>query len=355
VVPDVVVGHSQGEIAAACVSGALSVTDALTVVTARSRLLARIAGDAGMLSVRAGADDIAPLLGEGSDVSLAAVNGPTSTVLSGSTAALQGAVDWCEAKGVRTRWVPVDYAAHSAQVEQIRTELGTELAGIAPRPATTLFRSTAVGGFLDGTALDADYWFRNLRDPVRFSDAIEDLAGQGYGCFVEVSPHPVLTMGMIDSLDGTGSAVAGTLRRDDGGMDRFLRSAGEIWTSGASVRWPAAIETQSKSRPPARIELPTYAFAHSDYWATPPARSAAVEHEPAPSEDWRYRIHWKPIEWEPGPGRGEHRLVVVPEEGDQEWIDSVLEVLRNDGPVTVITVGVGDGRGDVAAAVVGAL
>ncbi|WP_461003883.1 acyltransferase domain-containing protein, partial [Streptomonospora sediminis] len=401
VVPDVVVGHSQGEIAAACVSGALSLEDALRISVTRSQLLVGLTGG-GMLSVQASPDDIAPLLGEGSDVSLAAVNGPTSTVLSGSVPALDNVAAWCADRDIRAKRVPVDYASHSPEVEQIRDELGTLLAGIAPKAGHAAFHSTVTGERTDGTALGAEYWFRNLREPVRYADAVRDLAEQGYRCFIECSPHPVLTAGTEDSLPEeavtkAGAVVAGSLRRDDGGMDRFLRSVGEVWVRGIDVRWDTAF-TGLDAR---RVELPTYAFDHRKYWPKQDPTTAAGEEmtgdfwsavengdvsglaeligmADAPdalkpvvprlsewwqarrdsriTDQWRYRVDWKPIEWGPPPaGSAGPWLVVVPEDGDQEWINSVLDLLRTYGEVHTITVGVGDGRGDVAAAVVGAL
>ena len=326
--PDVVLGHSQGEVAAACVAGILTLEEALTVAVTRSRLLTRLAGSGGMLSVQAGLADLEPLL-EG--VNVAAVNGPTSTVLSGTVAELEAAAARCEEAGLRARMVPVDYASHSPQVAPIRDELVAALSGLAPRAGDITFHSTVTGGALDGTRLDAEYWFRNMREPVRFGDGVADLAGQGFGCFVEVSAHPVLTMAVSDTPAAKDAVIAGTLRRDDGGRDRFLRSAAELWVRGVGVRWAAAFGGAR------RVPLPTYAFEHRDYWAEP-VRTVAEAAGPA-AGDWRYRVNWKTVEPEPAPGGPVTRWAVVPPNGDRAWIDAVLDALRADGDVVEIEVG----------------
>ncbi|WP_344432401.1 acyltransferase domain-containing protein, partial [Amycolatopsis minnesotensis] len=224
VTPDVVVGHSQGEVAAACVAGILTLEEALRIVVTRSRLITRLAGAGGMVWVAAPAADLEPLTADG--ISIAAVNGPASVVLSGETERLDKAEAWCGERGWRTRRVPVDYASHSSQVDSLEADLKDALTGLAPRSGTITFHSTVDGAVLDGTKLDETYWFRNLREQVKFSSTIETLASQGLGTFVEISPHPVLTIDIATHTENTtGATVVPTLRRDDGDWDRFLLSA----------------------------------------------------------------------------------------------------------------------------------
>ncbi|OLR93775.1 hypothetical protein BJP25_16155 [Actinokineospora bangkokensis] len=334
--PDVVVGHSQGEVAAACVAGILSLEEALRVVVTRSRLLTRLAGSGGMLSVQAPVAALAPVLGE---VSVAAVNGPGATILSGATGPLTAAAAWCEGEGLRARWVPVDYASHSPQVEQVRDDLVAALAGLTPKSGDVTFRSTVTGGVLDGERLDADYWYRNLREPVGFGGAVADLVAEGHDCFVEVSPHPVLTMAITGTAEQ--AVVGDTLRRDDGGVDRFLRSAAALWVRGVEVDWSAAFPTGR------RVPLPTYAFDHRDYWAVP-----VRAHHATPGADWRYRVGWKPVEVEPAPSTPAHRCVVVPEDADS-WALDVVAALRADGEITEVRVGPATDRVSLAAALPG--
>ncbi|MER5301731.1 SDR family NAD(P)-dependent oxidoreductase [Streptomyces lasiicapitis] len=271
--PAAVVGHSQGEIAAACVAGALSLDDGARVVALRSRLVGEcLAGAGGMVSVTAPVAEVrARLEGFGGTLALAAVNGPSSVVLSGDPDALDELTADCERDGVRTRRIAVDYASHSPQVELLRADLLTTLAGIRPRAGELPLYSTVTGGIVAGEELTADYWYRNLRRTVRLSDAVERLAATGHGTFVECSPHPVLSLGLTETLGGLGrdGLVTGTLHRDDGGLDRFLRSLGELYAGGLCPDWEKVFAGTGARRVP----LPTYAFERQRYWlgATAPA------------------------------------------------------------------------------------
>ncbi|MBU5944454.1 SDR family NAD(P)-dependent oxidoreductase [Streptomyces sp. PAM3C] len=270
--PEAVVGHSQGEIAAACVAGALSVEDAAKVVALRSKAILALSGRGGMVSVALPAEEVAERLTDG--LSIATVNGPSSVVVSGDVAGLDALLAACEKDDVRARKVPVDYASHSAHVEAIRDELGRVLAGLEPRPAKVPFFSTVTADWLDTTTLDAEYWYTNLRRTVRFEEAVRSLAAQGFGCFVEASPHPVLTIGVEQTLDSAGAeaVVTGTLRRTDGGLARFRRSAAEAFTAGVAVSWEAAFPGTGGRF----VDLPTYAFQRQRYWMDAPAETTAA-------------------------------------------------------------------------------
>ncbi|MGW3297782.1 acyltransferase domain-containing protein, partial [Streptomyces xiamenensis] len=260
VTPSAVIGHSQGEIAAACVAGGLSLPDAVRVVVERSRLLVALSGTGGMASALRPADEVRELIApwEG-QVSIAAVNGPSSVVVSGETTALNAFLQRCEESGVRARRIPVDYASHSPQVDVVRDELLAALRDIEPLDAPVPFYSTMEGRWTDTTELGPDYWFRNLREPVGLADAVDTLTEEGFGAFVEVSPHPVLTTAVEETVDGR-AVVVGTLRRDEGGLRRFLTSAGEVWAGGVEVDWESLV-TGGR-----RVPLPTYPFQHQRYW-----------------------------------------------------------------------------------------
>ncbi|MEV0775478.1 type I polyketide synthase [Streptomyces sp. NPDC050428] len=260
--PDAVVGHSQGEIAAAVVSGALTLEDGARVVALRSQAIARtLAGAGGMMSVRLPVAELEPRLRPG--VSIAAVNGPGSVAVSGDPAGLDALYEELTADDVRVRRIAVDYASHSPQVELLRDELLDVLAPVAPRTAEIPFYSTVTAGWLDTTAMDAGYWYRNLRRRVLFADAVEALGADGFRTFVESSAHPVLIPGISDSLDAgeRDGTVSGTLRRDEGGLDRFLRSAGDLWAAGVDIDWTTAFPGDVR-----RVDLPTYAFDRQRYW-----------------------------------------------------------------------------------------
>ncbi|MFF4986716.1 type I polyketide synthase [Streptosporangium saharense] len=264
--PDAVVGHSQGEIAAAVVAGGLSLRDAARVVALRSQAITALSGDGGMASVSLPAAEAeARLAAWGGRLSVGVVNGPSSVVVSGEVEPLVELLAQLDAEGVRNRRVPVDYASHSAQVESIHDDLVKALSPIVPRTGTVPMLSTATGGWIDTSGLDAEYWYTNLRHTVRFEEATRALAGEGHTVFIEVSPHPVLTASVhetLDADDGPPTLVTGTLRRDQGGFDRFLTSLAEAFVRGVPVDWTVALSGAGSRR----VELPTYAFQRSRYW-----------------------------------------------------------------------------------------
>ncbi|WP_049578384.1 type I polyketide synthase, partial [Streptomyces sp. SBT349] len=268
--PDVVVGHSQGEIAAAHIAGGLSLEDAARVVALRSRTLVELSGQGAMASIALGRPTAEVLIGPWQgQVSIAAVNGPASTLVSGEPGAMDEVMGHCEKEGIWARRIPVDYASHGVQVERIRDRLVAELAGISPRTGAATFYSTVTGTPLDTATLDADYWYRNLRETVSFAPVITTLAGQGDALFIEVTPHSVLTAAIQDCAEASsesrvrgGAAVVGTLRRDDGGPDRFLASLAEAYAHDAPVDW----STVFAGAAPRRLPLPTYAFQRQRYW-----------------------------------------------------------------------------------------
>ncbi|GAA2807771.1 hypothetical protein GCM10010452_40540 [Crossiella cryophila] len=266
--PAVVVGHSQGEIVAAHIAGALTLTEAARVVCLRSRLIAdKLAGLGGMVSVSLPAAEVDTLLtGLGSGLSVAAVNGPESVVVSGAVPGLDELLAHCDRAGVQARRIEVDYASHSAQVDLLATDLRAALADLKPGATTIPFYSTVSGGYLPGTALDGEYWLRNLREPVRLDHAVRGLAEQGFDTFVEVSSHPVITPGVADLLAelGVPATTTGTLRRQAGGPEQFLRALGTAFTGGASVDFSPLWTDRS----PVFVDLPTYPFQRERYWLT---------------------------------------------------------------------------------------
>ncbi|AXX30575.1 SDR family NAD(P)-dependent oxidoreductase [Actinosynnema pretiosum subsp. pretiosum] len=263
--PDAVLGHSQGEIAAACVAGALTLEDAALVVALRSRAVAEhLSGRGAMLSVALPPHEVGSF-----GLAVAAVNGPESVVLSGPVADVEAALAALTASGVRARRVPVDYASHSPGVEVLREVLATALAPVRPRRARVPFLSSTTGAWLEGPELDAGYWFANLRGAVGFHAATTTLLDAGHRAFVEVSAHPVLTGAVQDSADGR-AVVTGTLRRDQGGLHRFRLSAAELHARGVPVDWNAGSGDRWR-----RVDLPTTPFHRQRCW--PDARRAATD------------------------------------------------------------------------------
>ncbi|NUP51182.1 MAG: acyltransferase domain-containing protein, partial [Catenulispora sp.] len=276
VTPDAVVGHSQGEIAAAVVSGILSLEDGARVVALRSQALKPLAGKGGMLSLALPVAAVHERIAEfGDRVSVAAINGASATVVSGEPEALQEIKAAAEAEEIRARIIPVDYASHCAQIDALETEIKRVLAAVTPTATQIPMISAMSGEWLTGPEADADYWYASLRSPVEFDRAVRVLADSGHQVFVEVSPHPVLTGGIAATFEELGAVtpvVTGTLRRDEGGPARLITSLAEVHAYGVPVDWTTLLA------PGTRTALPTYAFQHQRYWAEamPGARSAAA-------------------------------------------------------------------------------
>ncbi|MER7173081.1 type I polyketide synthase [Streptomyces mesophilus] len=285
VVPDAVVGHSQGEIAAACVAGALSLEDAARVVALRSQALAPLVGQGGMSAVGASQQWVEErLVRWAGRLSVAVANGPASVVISGDPGALDEFEAAAHGEGIRARRLKVDYASHSHHVERVRDQVLRAAEGIAPRPAEVEFHSTVTTGLLDGRALDASYWYSNLRSTVRFGEVIEHLMRERGGVYVEVSPHPILQIGMEEAADALTAppadaltappadaptappAVVSTLNRQDGGLATVLRSLGSLHVRGVPVDWAAANAAMAGNPAPRRIALPTYPFQRQRHW-----------------------------------------------------------------------------------------
>ncbi|MER7419612.1 type I polyketide synthase, partial [Micromonospora peucetia] len=285
--PSAVVGHSQGEIAAACVAGALTLDDAAAVVALRSRVIAGMAGGGGMVSVATTADEATATIARWDGrVALAAVNGPTSVVVSGDVAVLDELVAHYESREIRVRRVPVDYASHSVHVEPLRGQLLELLGGLRPRTSEVRLWSTVVGGWLDTAGLDAEYWYRNLRQTVRFDEAVRSVVAAGYSTIVEVSAHPVLTMAVQESVEVAAAdpgavTVTGSLRRGEGDLGRFHRALAEVYAGGTPVDWRPAFA----GRPGRLVDLPTYPFQRQHYWPQPSATPGPVGPAAGPVAD----------------------------------------------------------------------
>ncbi|MCP9209733.1 SDR family NAD(P)-dependent oxidoreductase [Streptomyces sp. NEAU-Y11] len=374
--PSAVVGHSQGEFAAAVAAEALSLAEGARVVSLRSRVLRRMATQGGMGWVNRSADEVRERLADHPGLGVAAVNGPMSTVVSGVTAELDHLLSVWESEGARVRRVPINYGSHSAVVEVIRAELADTLGVVECSPGTVPFYSTVTGSLLDGRKLDADYWYRNLREMVRFAEVVDQLLGDGHRSFHEVGAHPVLVHSIQELAEATGASVTtvGTLRRGHGGAREFLRNAAEAFVGGVDVRWSGLFPS---GRQPVR--LPTYAFQRTHYWIeTPPGRSSrgtevdsrfwkmvdqgdldGLTTALALSDDagrsslgtvlpalsswrersrqqatlagWQYRVAWRPTEGSDRPLSGRWLVVVPADIAEPTWLEQVIAALSARG------------------------
>ncbi|MFD5922691.1 type I polyketide synthase, partial [Kitasatospora sp. NPDC127035] len=395
--PDAVVGHSQGEVAAAYVAGGLTLEDGARIVALRAKLLARISHKGGMVSVSRPLAEVEQRIAAWPGrLSIGVVNGPQATVVSGDLDALAELTEAFTADGATVRPVNIDYASHSVQTEALREELLALLADVRPRAGTVPLLSTVTGDWQDTAGLDAGYWYRNLRHTVRFEQATRRLAESGHTVFVEVSPHPVLTGAIEDTLDAAGVAdavVTGSLRRGRGNRDRWLSSVAELYVRGVAVDWATAFAGAR----PAHADLPGYPFQRQRYWLdasrSPEHLSAAGAGAPGSgaagdslfwelvagrdagrlgeaigvdgdrlvpvlpalaswwdrrraataADGWRHRLTWRPVTVPAGRagGRSDGRwLVVVPEEAvGHTWAEGLGEALAAAGGSVELLVG----------------
>ncbi|MGA8117794.1 MAG: type I polyketide synthase, partial [Actinocatenispora sp.] len=263
--PDVVVGHSMGEVAAACASGALSRRDAGAVICRRSSLLRGVAGRGAMLNVELSVEDAErELAGHENKVSVAVSNSPTSTVLSGDPAVLEGIAATLDGRGVFTRMVKVDVASHSPQMDPLREDLLTALKDLDPTDGDIPLFSTVDQEARQGAELDGTYWVRNLREPVRFGAVVDELARAQDTVFVEVSPHPILLAAIKEclSIARVDGAAVFSLRRGEPELATMLDAVGTLHRTGFPVPWR---ELFGEPRPQ-HVTLPGYPWQRQRFW-----------------------------------------------------------------------------------------
>lgn len=270
--PDAVIGHSQGEIAAAHVAGAITLDEAALIIVTRGRLIhEHLAGRGAMAAVALSPAEASRL----NDLTIAAVNGPRSIVVAGDEGSIDKALGFCSDAGIRATRIAVDYASHSPHVDSLLRPLTTALAGIHPSATAVGFYSTVTGSLLDPTRLDARYWYRNLRETVRFEEATRALWADGHTVLIECSPHPMLTASIEDTVatlrQPRAPTIVGSLRRGHRDGGELLAAAARLEAGGTPVDWAVLLPDRQGSP----VQLPTYAFQRRRYWAAtaPPATS----------------------------------------------------------------------------------
>ncbi|MGW6241677.1 SDR family NAD(P)-dependent oxidoreductase [Streptomyces sp. NPDC055094] len=284
--PSAVVGHSQGEVVAAVVSGALSLEQGAQIVAQRSGAVLACAGQGGMALIERPVAEVEESLAPyGEALSVAAVNTAGSTIISGQADAIARIVTELQDQGVYARKINVDYASHNAQMDPLLPDLASGFEGIVPRRADIPFYSTVTGQVTEGPELDGGYWCRNLREPVRFDRALTRLLDDGHTVFVEISAHPVLSMPLTDGSAERGGVVVGSLARDHGTAAQLLRNLGLLHVQGHGIDWDRALGLEAGEG--SVLNLPTYAFQREHYWlpvpkATGDAGSLGLETSPHP-------------------------------------------------------------------------
>jgi acyl transferase domain-containing protein/NADPH:quinone reductase-like Zn-dependent oxidoreductase/acyl carrier protein len=307
--PDAVIGHSMGESAAAYISGALSLPDAAAVICRRSRLAKRLSGRGTMAWVALPADEAAASLAGFEDkVAVAAINSPTSTLLSGDGDALARVLAALDARGVDNRRVNVDFASHCPHMDALRDDLLTELSHLTPRAGRIPLHSTLLNEVIDGSGMDADYWVRNIRQPVDFVGAVRGQLDLGDTVFIEVSPHPLLVAGIRETgrlHTGADITAVGSLRRHTGERACLLTSAATLYTVGAPLDFDRLAEGGR------HVPLPSYPWQRTRYWinrAHAPAASAAASSSVAPTAEEPAKQHRHPLLGRPRPAEGTSRV-----------------------------------------------
>ncbi|MEV0525927.1 beta-ketoacyl synthase N-terminal-like domain-containing protein [Streptomyces sp. NPDC050439] len=265
VVPEAVVGHSMGEVAAAWAAGALTLAQATEILCLRSRLLDTVVGTGGSIAVGLPRHELAPYLALYEDqLSIATINGPRTTVVAGDDGALDELAAELSDANIFVRRIKVPVAPHSPLVEPLRERLVTGLAALVPAEARIPIYSAVAGGEVDGSSLTAEYWGRNLRDTVLFQDAVSAVEDPEDRVFVEISPHPVLVSGAEESLTAAGvqaPVVLPSLVRDENEVGALLKSLGALHAQGVPVDWAAF------AGPGRRIvELPAYPWQRKEHW-----------------------------------------------------------------------------------------
>jgi acyl transferase domain-containing protein/NAD(P)-dependent dehydrogenase (short-subunit alcohol dehydrogenase family)/acyl carrier protein len=267
--PAAIVGHSVGETTAAHISGVLSFEDAISVSYHRGRIQSQTAGMGAMLAVGLPEAEVADLVAAaGGTVSVAAVNSPNSVTLAGDEDGLASIAEWVEGDGAFNRFLTVEVPYHSHYMDDLKAELRTSLAHLDPSPPSIPLYSTVSGGPVDGSygagrAYDAEYWCDNVREAVRFADAMAAIIDDEHTLFLEVGPHPVLGTSILECATEAGVRVrsAASLRRRDPEQATMARALGELYCAGMKVDWAANRVGSGRFVP-----LPGYRWQREQYW-----------------------------------------------------------------------------------------
>ncbi|MDC0773158.1 type I polyketide synthase [Streptomyces sp. HD] len=338
--PDAVVGHSQGEVAAACVAGALSLNDAAAVVALRSQALTELSGTGTMAVVALPHTEVeARLADHDGRIGVAAVNSGRSTVVAGAVDAVEALLTELDRQQIFVRRLDVDYASHTDRVEPLRTTILDELDGVATCPTSVAWYSTVTGEPVT-EELEADYWYTNLREPVRFAPTVERMAADGYRYFVELAPHPSL-LTALRTVDEDLVAV-GSLRRDEDGPACLDRAAAELHVHGRRIDWRRLVPHTTPA------DLPTYAWDTQRHWTEPAACATApslfdraahpllgIQLQSADETRWTFRNEWSPATADWLPDHTVFGRTVVSGTTLLELCRAALDVARPDAPADV--------------------
>ncbi|ARI51098.1 non-ribosomal peptide synthetase [Streptomyces sp. S8] len=337
--PDAVVGHSTGEIAAFYEAGVYSLRDAARIAVHRSRLQQTLAGTGTMLAVALTEDEAERRVRPHRDrVSIAAVNSPTSLTLAGDADALALLAEELRAEQLFAKFLTVEVPYHSVGMERIKDELLATLAPLGPRPARLPLYLTGAEGLARGDELDAAYWWRNVRERVRFRAAVDRLAADGHHVFLEIGPHPVLGHAVRECLETAGASgvTLPSIRRQEDESERFALSLASLHNLGADIDWDVL---HPAGRP---VTLPPHPFRRDRHWTEPPAvaqvRLGHIDHPLLGRRTDRTEPAWQArLDTESLPYLADHRIqdtVVFPAAGYVEM--ATQAVLRLTGGTSAV-------------------
>ncbi|HEV2634426.1 MAG TPA: type I polyketide synthase [Actinocrinis sp.] len=311
--PDFLAGHSIGEIAAAHVAGVLPLSQAAELVAARARLMQALPGGGAMAAIGAGEAEVRSALARlGAGAEIAAVNGPSSVVVSGDEQAVLALAAGFEADGRRVRRLRVSHAFHSAHMDGMLVRFREVVAGLSFSPPRIPVVSTLTGRLAAAEELsNPDYWVRHVREAVRFADGVTTLEAQGVTTFLELGPDSALTALAAESLTGEGIQLGATLRRDHDEPATVTAALGLALLHGAAIDWDALFDGPRRRR----IDLPTYAFQRERFWldATPTdyaQRAAAPRALTSPTDSLLHEVVWRPARQKAGSLSGTWILAV---------------------------------------------
>ncbi|MEV4969688.1 type I polyketide synthase [Streptomyces scopuliridis] len=280
--PDFVAGHSIGEIAAAHVAGVFSLEDAARLVVARARLMGALPAGGAMVAVQATEDEVLPLLSGSGEASIAAVNGPTSVVVSGVEETVLEVAARLEAQGRRTSRLRVSHAFHSPLMDPMLDEFRTVAEALTyAEPALPVMSNVTGGPAAAGELSCADYWVRHVREAVRFADGVRALADRGVGTFLELGPDGVLSAMARESAPAT-AVVVPALRKDRDEEAALVTAVARLHVAGATIDWTGVFASTGARQ----VDLPTYAFQRERFWPEVVGAAPADGTDPVDAEFW---------------------------------------------------------------------
>ncbi|MBX3579784.1 MAG: thioester reductase domain-containing protein [Rhizobiaceae bacterium] len=285
VVPARVVGHSVGEVAAALGAGALSFEDAVRVIFHRSRLQHSTAGRGGMAAVGLSEQQARLMISQEPGLDVAAINSASMVTIAGENEALARVLSALEADGVFVRKLPINYAFHTAQMDPIRDDLVASLVGTRPGDGGVPFVSTVTGEVVQGSGIDAAYWWKNVREPVRFEKAIRSCVDLGTDLFIEVGPHSSLVNSVTETVSAmkATATVAHTLRRQQDDSAELLANVARMHIAGVDLDWAALNQSDGRF-----VRLPSYPWSWKSYWTeAPETEQTRLTPEVSPLVGWR--------------------------------------------------------------------